>query len=133
MIKQLGEPLREPLLTMAGESPVPSGPEYIIEALRLDKLDTRFISDQVSIIDFGESYDMDRPPRDLGITASFRSPELLFDNTISVGCELWALACTIFEVRTAPLFENFMDDGDDYIILQIVMLLGKPPEPWWGS
>lgn len=133
LIKQLGEPNKEPLLTISGESPVPSGPEYLVEGLKLDRLDARFISDHVSIIDFGESYDMNSPPEDLGITASFRSPELLFDNTIGVGCDLWALACTIYEIRTrSPLFENFMDD-DDEVIMQMVPLLGKLPEPWWSS
>ncbi|KAH7378126.1 kinase-like domain-containing protein [Cadophora sp. MPI-SDFR-AT-0126] len=133
LLQQLGEPNKEPLLTISGESPAPSGPEYLVEGLTLDRLDARFISDQVSIIDFGESYDMDSPPEDLGITASFRSPELLFDNTIGVGCDLWALACTIYEIRTrSPLFENFMDD-DDEVIMEMVPLLGKLPEPWWGS
>ena len=133
LIKQLGEPNKEPLLTVSGESPAPSGPEYLVEGLSLDRLDARFISDQVSIIDFGESYDMHSPPEDLGITASFRSPELLFDNAIGVGCDLWALACTIYEVRTrSPLFENFIDD-DDEVIMQMVPLLGKLPKPWWSS
>ncbi|KAG4430751.1 hypothetical protein IFR05_013772 [Cadophora sp. M221] len=116
-----------------GESPAPSGPKYLVEGIGLDQLDARFISDQVSIIDFGESYHMSCPPEDLGITASFRAPELLFGNTIGVGCDLWALACTIYEVRTmTPLFENFMDD-DDEVIMQMVPLLGKLPEPWWSS
>ncbi len=133
LLKLLGEPKKEPLLTIFGSSPAPSGPEYIVEGLRLDLLDTRFISDRISIIDFGESYDMHSPPRDLGITASFRSPELLCDNSIGVGCDLWALACTIYEIRTrSPLFENFMDD-DDEVIMQMVPLLGKLPEPWWSS
>ncbi|TVY84512.1 Serine/threonine-protein kinase SRPK [Lachnellula suecica] len=133
LINQLGQPQKEPLLTISGESPAPSGPEYLVEGLSLDRLDARFISDQICIIDFGESYDMNNPPEDLGITASFRSPELLFDNTIGVGCDLWALACTIYDIRTrSPLFENFMDD-DDEVIMQMVPLLGKLPEPWWSS
>jgi len=98
LISQLGEPNKEPLLIISRESPAPSGPEYLVEGLSLDRLDARFISDQVCIIDFGESYDMHSPPEDLGITASFRSYELLFDNTIGVECDLWALACTIYEV-----------------------------------
>ncbi|KAG9234996.1 kinase-like domain-containing protein [Amylocarpus encephaloides] len=118
---------------MSGESPAPSGPEYLVEGLSVDRLEAQFISDQVSIIDFGESNEMHSPPKDLEITASFRSPELLFDNTIGVGCDLWALACTIYEVRArSPLFENFMDE-DDEVIMQMVPLLGKLPEPWWGS
>ncbi|KAK0120491.1 hypothetical protein ONS96_010701 [Cadophora gregata f. sp. sojae] len=133
LIKQLGEPDKEPLLTMSGKNPAPSGPEYLVDALSLNQLDARFISSQVSIIDFGESYDMSSPPEDLGITAAFRAPELLFDNTIGVGCDLWALACTLFEIRTdSPLFENFMND-DDEVIMQMVPLLGKLPEPWWSS
>lgn len=92
LIQLLGAPNKEPLLTLSGESPAPSGPAYLVENLSLQQLDPRFISDEVSIIDFGESYAMDCPPEDLGITASFRPPELLFDNTISVGCDLWALA-----------------------------------------
>ncbi|RDL41792.1 uncharacterized protein BP5553_01771 [Venustampulla echinocandica] len=133
LIKQLGEPNKEPLRAISGESPEPSGPEYLVEGLSLDRLDARFISDQVSINDFGESYDMHSPPKDLGITAPFRSPLLLFDNTIGVGCDLWALACTIFDVRIrSPLFQNFMDD-DDEVIMQMGPMLGKLPEPWWSS
>jgi serine/threonine-protein kinase SRPK3 len=134
LIEQVGEPNKEPLLTISGESPAPSGPDYLVESLNIGRLDARFISDQVSIIDYGESYYMHSPPRDLGIPASFRSPELLFDNTIGVGCDLWALACTIYEVRTeTPLFEDFMDDDDDEIIIQMIPLVGKLPEPWWSS
>jgi hypothetical protein len=72
LIKPLGEPHKRPLLTISGESPAPSRPEYLVECLSLDQLDARLISDQVSIIDFGESYDMHSPPEDLEITASFR-------------------------------------------------------------
>lgn len=105
----------------------------MVEGLILDRLDTRFILDQISIIDFGESYDMHSPPEDLGIAASFRSPELIFDNTIGVGCDLWALACTIFEVRTrSPLFDHFMND-DEEVIMSTVPLIGKLSGPWWSS
>lgn len=134
LMRQLGEPEEEPLLTISGESAAPSGPEYIVESLNLDQLDPRFISNQISIIDFGDAYDMRNPPKELEIQASFRSPELLLSNIIGVGCDLWALGCTIFEIRAGhPLFENFMEDEDHDIIMQMVPLLGKLPEPWWSS
>ncbi|CAG8955989.1 hypothetical protein HYFRA_00008845 [Hymenoscyphus fraxineus] len=133
LIKQFGEPKKEPLVTISGKNPAPSGPEYLVEGLSLDRIDSRFISDQISIIDFGESYDIHSSPAELGIAGSFRSPELLFDNAIGIGCDLWALACTIYEIRTGvSLFENFMDD-DDEVIMEMVPLLGKLPEPWWSS
>ncbi|TVY13348.1 Protein kinase dsk1 [Lachnellula arida] len=99
----LGEPNKEPLVTISEESPAPSGPEYLVDSLNLDRLPARFTSDQISIIDFGESYDMHSPPADLGITASFRSPELLFDNTrtIGVGCDFSRAQFTKFG-QTAP-------------------------------
>jgi len=134
LIQQLRDPNKGPFVTISGECPAPSGPEYLVEGHSLDRLNKRYISNQVSIIDFGESYDMRSPPEDLGVTAAFRSPELLLDNTIGVGCDLWALACTIYEIRTrSPLFENFMDDDDDEVIMKMMPLLGKPPEPWWSA
>lgn len=76
---------------------------------------------------------MKNPPEDLGITASFPAPELFFDTIVGVECDLWAVACTIYEIRTgSPPFENLVDDDDD-VIMQMVPLLGKLPEPRWSS
>lgn len=131
-MKEIGEPDKDPVITLSGENPAPSGPEYLVKCISLDRLDRRFVSNQISIIDFGESYDMLSPSEDLGITTSFRSPELLLEKTVGIGCDLWALACTIYQVRTKrTLFENWMDDEDE-VIMQIIPISGKLPEHWWS-
>lgn len=52
---------------------------------------------------------------------------------MGIPSDVWALACTIFEIRAGfPLFEAFLG-GDDEILKEIVATLGKLPEPWWSA
>lgn len=133
LLTQLGESRKETLLTISGEAPGPSGPEYLVEPGNLEALDSRHFAEQACIIDFGESYDISKPPENLGIPLGYRSPELIFEEQCSVASDIWALACTIYELRSMRrLFENW-DDEDDQVILQMVRLMGKLPEPRWSS
>lgn len=95
----------------------------------------KFISDQtyIGVIDFGESYTVSNPPEHLGIPSSYKSPELILDKTTGKSCDIWALGCTIFEIRTGrKLFAPFDDDDDSYLE-EITQVLGKLPEPWWST
>lgn len=97
------------------------------------KVDSRFITDEACIIDFGESFDISNPPDDLGIPQMYCSPELVLDKVAGVGSDIWALGCTIFEIRTGRrLFDNFDDDVDEHMF-SMALLLGKLPEPWWTT
>ncbi len=47
--------------------------------------------------------------------------------------DVWALACTIFELRAArPLFDPFFGSPDN-ILRQQVQALGRLPERWWRA
>lgn len=73
----------------------------------LERLDPRYFTDQVCIIDFGESYDLSNLPTHLGIPSDYCSPELIFNTSIQVGTNIWALASTIFEIRClVKLFDS---------------------------
>ncbi|KAF8957092.1 hypothetical protein BDZ97DRAFT_1763173 [Flammula alnicola] len=62
----------------------------------------------------------------------YQSPEARFEGRIGMPFDVWALACTIFEIRAGfPLFEAFLG-GADEVFKEIVATLGKLPEPWWG-
>lgn len=133
LIETLGEPSLDEVWTVSGEIPGPNAPEYLVREMEFNKIDSRYITDQICIIDFGESYELSSPPEYLGIPEGYRSPELIFDNTIGMASDVWALACTLYETRAgSPLFENFFGTESE-IIRQIETVFGTLPEPWKTS
>ena len=61
-------------------------------------------------------------------------PELLLEqkDAVGVACDIWALGCTLFEIRQQiPLF-YMMFDAEDTLI-EMVQFLGKMPQHWWDE
>ncbi|KAF7533650.1 hypothetical protein G7Z17_g13478 [Cylindrodendrum hubeiense] len=111
----------------------PHVPQYLVYPVKWQDVDKRFISEQPCLIDLGESFEIAHPPEDLGIPGPYRAPELILDNKMGFGTDLWALGCTLFEIRTGrKLFCAFDDEDDDYLDF-MVQVLGKMPEPWWST
>ncbi|KXX74462.1 Serine/threonine-protein kinase AFC3 [Madurella mycetomatis] len=70
------------------------------------------------------------PPEDLGIPGPYRSPGLILESAAGFPSDLWALGCTLFEIRTGrKLFSSFDDDDDEYLD-GMSQILGELPEPW---
>ncbi|KAK9250444.1 protein kinase, partial [Lipomyces tetrasporus] len=68
-----------------------------------------------------------------GIPMSYCAREVYFKGKASVWSDIWALGCTIFEIRAGEqLFASFLG-GPHEVIRHIVQTLGKLPEPWWSS
>lgn len=112
---------------------LPTAPQYVVHPVDFTKLSADLITDQAFVIDFGESFSISEPPEDLGTPQAYRSPELVLEKKVGIASDLWALACTLFEVRTGrKLFDTFDDDPDDHLYAT-ALLLGKMPEPWWNS
>jgi len=96
-------------------------------------VDTQFISRESCLIDFGESFEISQPLDDLGIPGPYRSPELILDKKASFGSDIWALGCSLFEIRTGrKLFSPFDDEDNEYLDA-FVQVLGRLPEPWWPT
>jgi serine/threonine-protein kinase SRPK3 len=90
------------------------------------------MTDQICIIDFGESYPTSSPPENLGIPENYLPPEVLLEVEKSIGpaSDLWALGCTIFEIRRQmPLF--YMINDWDKLLAEMVGFFGKLPERLW--
>jgi serine/threonine protein kinase len=97
------------------------------------QVDTQLIGKDACIIDFGESFEATKPPENLGVPGPYRSPELILDRKASIGSDLWALGCSLFEVRTGRKLFDSLDDDDDEYLDGLVQVLGKLPEPWWAT
>lgn len=91
-------------------------------------------SSTLNVVDFGESYDVSSPPDSLGIPETYKSPEAILEDEFGMASDLWALGCTIFEIRTGRvLFSCFNPNDVDNVFFKIVQLLGILPEPWWSE
>ena len=83
------------------------------------------------IIDFGQSFAIAHPPPDYAPAAPIHyfPPESYFEKRFCSASDVWALGCTIFEIRAGfPLIESRFGAN---ILMQIVQTLGKLPDPWW--
>ena len=137
MLDILGAPKTTNVLTVSGEDhDLKTAPKYLVYPVDWDKVlaDTtaaELATGSACLTDFGESFEMATPPAELGIPQIYCSPEQVLEQKISRGCDLWALGCTLFEIRTGrKLFDTFDDDADEYLC-KVAMILGKYPEPWW--
>lgn len=118
----------------SGEKLPDSAPRYLVETAYFGGLPPEYLTEKIMIIDFSEAYRMSSPPSDLGIPEEYLPPEVIFksDNSIEVGCDIWALACTLYEIRSQiPLFYMPIDEDDH--ISEMVCYFGKLPEPWWSK
>jgi len=112
---------------------MPTVPQYLVYPALWENVDARFLLETPSVIDFGECFNISDPPEDVGTPGCYRSPELLLKYKLGIQSDLWALGCTLFEIRTGrKLFESFDDSDDDYLE-DMCLVLGRLPEPLWST
>ncbi|TPX07214.1 uncharacterized protein E0L32_010917 [Thyridium curvatum] len=134
LISLLGQPKKAYVRTESGEDPPDFSPRYLTLPADTWRLSDKYLTDQICVIDFGECYPMSSPPADLGIPENYLPPEVLLghDKAIGPACDLWALACTLFEIRQQiPLF--YMIPDTDELLAEMVRFFGKLPQSWWDS
>ncbi|KAJ5907539.1 hypothetical protein N7495_000221 [Penicillium taxi] len=106
-----------------------------------------YFTDQFCLIDFDECFLISSPPPDSGTPECYLPPEVLLEMEngiesdissdenyqcshkypISSACDLWALGCTLFEIRK----QNKLLDDQEPLLADMVRLLGKPR--WWNN
>ncbi|KAF7562551.1 hypothetical protein G7046_g1605 [Stylonectria norvegica] len=115
-----------------------TAPKYLVYPIDWDAVisnpkQPNLVSEKACVIDFGESFDLSSPPAELGIPQVYVAPECPMEGAIGTSSDLWALGCTLFEIRTGrKLFDTFDDDLDEYL-WKVALLLGRFPEPWWSK
>ena len=127
----LGTPIKDDLFRLTDPESPDSAPQYVVACAELKKVDPNLLSSDITIIDFGESFKQDSPPgHGVGTPAGYKAPELFFNDPPSKRSDIWALTCTLFEIRAgSQLFAGYF--GSEYEALEnIVSTLGNLPEPW---
>ena len=96
----------------------------------MSRIDDKYISNDIVLIDYGLSFSLDNPPSWLGTITNYRAPEAEFDGQISKACDIWALGCIIYELFTGV--DLFQHDKSIYKVLsRMVPILGLFPAKWW--
>ncbi|KAK5997976.1 SRSF protein kinase 2 [Cladobotryum mycophilum] len=128
LISMLGKPRIRDVCVEPGLKHPPCMPKYLVRSANLVRdLPSEYLTDQLCLIDFGESYPVSSPPKGLRIPVRYCPPEFLLGNEALVpaaGCDIWALGCALFEIRQqTELFEEwgrwkdreqFFDEGGKY-------------------
>lgn len=135
VLQIIGRPIRNHVIRKGSTQghDEPSTPQYLVYPVKWQNVSTQYIGEKPCLVDFGESFEASQPPEDLGTPGPYRSPELILDNAAGFGSDLWALGCTLFEIRTGRKLFNPFDDDDDTYLDEMVQVLGKLPEPWWST
>lgn len=132
LLSLVGTPEKTYVCIQSGKELPTSSPSYLIFPADLSKLIDNYLTDQICVVDFGESFPISSPPEDLGIPENYLPPEVLLEqeNAISPACDLWALGCTLFEIRE-QLALFYMIFGKDELLAEMVRFFGKPPDGLW--
>ena len=128
--QQLGSPTREELFTSPSQKPDLSAPRYLVESASLSSVDINYFSEQALLMDLGEAFpELSPPSHGVGTPIPYCSPELILEKKASRASDVWALACTIFEIRCGfPLFKSYVGSSTK-VLQEMVRILGMPPEP----
>ena len=132
--RQLNSPVTDALFKFSGGKPGISAPEYVVQPTSFSSVALRYISEEVLLIDLGEAFlECYPPPKGVGTPVSYRSPELILEGKASSWSDVWALSCTMFEMRSGfPLFESFVGSPSE-VFQEMVRILGTPPSLYWPS
>lgn len=132
--ERLGKPQTQVLHRTPRQTGKYSGPRYTVTAISMKMVDPQWLSDQIIIIDFGIAFMENQSSPDIGTPKNYCAPEFNFKGRRSISSDIWALGCTIFEIRTGScLFRYRGTPTRDQMLIATVKILGKLPNIWWDQ
>jgi serine/threonine-protein kinase SRPK3 len=125
VIKLLGRPIRELVVSNSDEPLGFSAPQFLYQPADIMRLLPR-ATGNIKLIDFGNAFFVNDPPKNIGTPNCFRAPELLLENKFGKESDVWALGCTMFEIRAGnPLFMPFLGSSEKEVLGLIREVLGN--------
>lgn len=121
--EQLGIPM---VTDIDNFSPEPSFPRYLVDAPRFLRASSGLLTENIRIIDYGDSFRVGWPRNPNTIRQgnrmrSFSAPENLCGSKVTRTSDLWALGCVIYEIRAGiPLIISRSDP-----LYELTELLGS--------
>lgn len=104
----------------------PHAPKQVVQTAVFSGLHSIFLT-HVRIIDFGQAFLADRPPKSLGVPIDFFPPKLCFGYPPSMKSDVWQLACVIYQTYTGRLLIPTVFRDFRALIKTIVSCLGPIP------
>ncbi|KAJ5618695.1 hypothetical protein N7528_006806 [Penicillium herquei] len=117
LLSLIGHPEKAYVRTESGEDLPESSPQYLTLPADISGLGKKYLTDKICIIDFGETFAISSLPEDLGMPENYLPPEVLLEHEKAVGpaCDIWALGCTLFEIREQIALFYMIYDIDELI------------------
>ncbi|KAL3453172.1 kinase-like domain-containing protein [Aspergillus insuetus] len=107
-------------------NPGSSAPKYVVCPAKPEN-DRLATAANLCVIDYGEAFYPATPPENgVGIPLAYCAPEIILGRKCGFASDIWALAATIFEIRTG---DKLFKLGFDIL----VEMFGPMPEPWWST
>lgn len=130
--KYLGTPIKQVVSRQDSQPLGPEAPPYVVLPASLLEFG-RSSEGVLSILDFGEASFAFEPRTRWHTPIHLQAPEALLGEPIGQPADIWAFACTVFELfNNDSLFQGFMPNADD-ILVEIVDALGQLPDSRWAQ
>ncbi|CAD6446437.1 92bc842d-5948-4310-ac10-f20ac5590d55 [Sclerotinia trifoliorum] len=133
--ERLGVPQKQEIDCSSSQLPASASsfPDYAVVAINMKEVNPIWLSEKIIIIDFGIAFFLKKSSLDFGTPKSYCAPEFLFGGHRSSASDIWALGCTIFEIRTGSrLFKYNGIPTKDEMLIATVKRLGTLPHKWWA-
>ncbi|KAG4273493.1 CMGC/SRPK protein kinase [Fusarium proliferatum] len=126
-----GEPQRDGLRTISGEPTGAETPRYIVGNLDFASAED-LILDDICLIDCDQAFLTTDPPRNtLGTPPGFLAPEVAVGNLASTVSDVWALGCSILQIRSGSSpFSIPNVDSPANLLGWVSEYLGRMPASW---
>jgi serine/threonine-protein kinase SRPK3 len=117
---------------VSGEAPGPEAPRYIVKTLDFLASEEDMISNDISIIDFDQTFLVSSPPRNMLATPiEFLAPEVAAGRPASPASDVWALGYSILRLRSGEGLSSPFDVTSPADLLRgVIRVLGDMPASW---